>query len=129
MEVTAYKKMVEELREQWRRLWRERIEDRVRAEGIADKDFSSLFVDKGTVITATRNFKQLRLREILQLHKLQELDKFAPPSPDVGGWGKFIRTVVVTKRASFRVEETRRHLDDRKLRQQLKKGGRGWLHA
>ena len=35
---------VEELKRQWRLLWRERIDDKVRAEGISSKDFELLFV-------------------------------------------------------------------------------------
>lgn len=85
MEVPAYKEIVEELKDQWKRLWWERIDDKVRAEGIANKDFSMLFIDKGTVIFATRDFKQLSFREILQLHKLVDLDRIVPPSPTVGG--------------------------------------------
>jgi hypothetical protein len=36
-------------------LWKERFDDKVRAEGVANRDYSSLFVEKGTVIFATRN--------------------------------------------------------------------------
>ena len=128
MEIPAYKDIVEELREEWKRLWRERIDDKVRAEGIANADFSNLFVDKGTIIFATRDFKQLSFREILQQHKLVDLDRILPPNPTVGGWGKFIRTVIAKQRSSRRAR--RAHQDERgeKQRQQLKKGGRGWLH-
>jgi len=126
--VEACKEIVEELKEQWRRLWRERIDDKVKAEGIANTDFSKLFVEKGTVIFATRDFKMLNFKEILELHKL-DVGRIIPPSPSVGGWGKFIRTMIATQRPSNRVRQARQYLDDRKQRQQLKKGGRGWLHS
>jgi len=126
--VEACKEIVEELKEQWRRLWRERIDDKVKAEGIANTDFSKLFVEKGTVIFATRDFKILNFKEILELHKL-DASRIISPSPGVGGWGKFIRTMIATQRPSNRVRQARQYLDDKKQRQQLKKGGRGWLHS
>ena len=128
VETTATKEIVEELKEQWKRLWRERIDDRVRAEGIANTDFSMLFVEKGTVIFATRDFKMLSLKEIVGLHKLANVDRIIQPSPQVGGWGKFIRTVITSQKSSSRARQARQYLDDKKERQQLKKGGRGWLH-
>jgi len=128
VEIPAYKDIVEELREEWKRLWRERIDDKVRAEGIANADFSNLFVDKGTIIFATRDFKQLSFREILQQHKLVDLDRILPPNPTVGGWGKFIRTVIAKQRSSRRARRAHQYERGEKQRQQLKKGGRGWLH-
>ena len=128
MEAKGSKEIVEQLKEQWKKLWRERIDDKVRAEGIANVDFSTLFVDKGTVIFATRDFKPLNFREILQLHKLIDVDRFVPSSPSVGGWRKFIRTVIAGQKSSNRAREARVQLEKEKQRQQLKKGGRGWLH-
>jgi len=128
MENPIVKEKVEELKAEWKRLWRERIDDKVRAEGIANNDFSMLFVDKGTVIFATRNFKMLSFREILEFHKVVDIDRIIPPSPQVGGWGKFIRTVITNQNSSSRVRQMRQYLDDKKQRQQLKKSGRGWLH-
>jgi hypothetical protein len=34
------KELVENLKRQWKVMWRQRIDDRVRAEGIAEKDYS-----------------------------------------------------------------------------------------
>lgn len=128
MAVPACKEIVEELREQWKKLWWERIDDKVRAEGIANRDFSMLFIDKGTVIFATRDFRQLSFREILQQHELVDVDRVLPPSPSVGGWGKFVRTMIVNRKSSGRADQMRKQLEDEKQQQQLKKGGRGWLH-
>ena len=47
------KQFVEELKKQWKTLWQERIEDKVRAEGISGKDYSKLFVERGTIITVS----------------------------------------------------------------------------
>lgn len=130
MEALASKELVEELKKEWRSLWRERIDDKVRAEGIADKDYGMLFVERGTVIFATRKFKMLSFREILQLHGVIDVDRAVGPHPSVGGWGKFIRTVIAPQRSSRlgRIKRTRRYFEGEKQKQQLKKGGRGWLH-
>lgn len=128
MEIDANKELVEELKKEWRSLWVERIDDKVRAEGIASSDYPMLFVEKGTVIFATRKFRLLSFREILQLHKIIDVDRFIPPSPSVGGWGKFIRTMIVGQKSSGRVKRSQQFFDGEKKKQQLKKGGRGWLH-
>ena len=130
MEALASKELVEELKKEWRTLWRERIDDKVRAEGIADKDYGMLFVERGTVIFATRKFKMLSFREILQLHGVIDVDRVVGPHPSVGGWGKFIRTVIAPQRSSRlgRIKRARRYFEGEKQKQQLKKGGRGWLH-
>ena len=130
MEALASKELVEELKKEWRSLWRERIDDKVRAEGIADKDYGMLFVERGTVIFATRKFKMLSFREILQLHGVIDVDRAVGPHPSVGGWGKFIRTMIAPQRSSRlgRIKRTRRYFEGEKQKQQLKKGGRGWLH-
>jgi len=121
------KAMVEELRIQWKRLWQERLDDKVRAEGMATTDYCDLFVEKGTVIHATRDFKALNFKEILEQHQIANAERYIPLSPNVGGWNKFIRTSVSSqqqrrrKRAELYREESRK-------KQQPKKGGRGWLH-
>ena len=117
--------LVEEVRCQWKMLWRERIDDHVRAEGIADKDYDKLFVERGTVVLATRNFKLLTLRDVLEMHRVANIERLVQPSPSVGGWGKFVRDHV-------RRREQRKNqcfVEQVKKPQQLKKGGRGWLHT
>ena len=129
METLEWKEFVDGLKKEWRMLWRDRIDDKVRAEGIADKDYSLLFVERGLVVVATRDCKPLDFFEILDRHKPPDVgDDVVPPSPSVGGWGKFIRDVLSKqKRLTTRV---RLASSEPKLkeRQQLKKGGRGWLH-
>lgn len=126
VETSGLKEFVDELRGQWKLLWRDRIDDKVRAEGIANEDYSKLFVERGTVIVATRDFKPPDFVEILQRHVSCDAEKLVPPDPAVGGWGKFVRGVLRKQRGL-----TRRPAPpepDRKRGQQLKKGGRGWLH-
>jgi hypothetical protein len=123
----AQKEMVEELRGQWKRLWQERVDDKVRAEGIAIDDYLKLFVEKGTIIHATRDFKALSFREILEQHQIANAERFIPSSPQVGGWTKFIKAHVTNQRPR---KNTRASLyrEVKKEKQQPKKGGRGWLH-
>ena len=70
METTENKEFIDQFKDEWRSMWRNRLDDKVRAEGIADKDYSLLSVDRGTVIIATRKFKLLDFKEILQQHDL-----------------------------------------------------------
>jgi len=115
------------LKEEWNRLWRERIDDKFRGEGIANRDYDVLFLDRGTVIFASRDAKLPSFREILEMWAPRDMTYAVPPDPRVGGWGRFIRTELrkgVHSRA--RVHNCQRERKSEK--QQLKKGGRGWLH-
>ncbi|MEM3566182.1 MAG: hypothetical protein QXK18_04850 [Candidatus Bathyarchaeia archaeon] len=129
MEKLVYKEFVEELKKEWQTLWRERIDDKVRAEAIANRDYAALFVERGTVIFATKKFKLLSLKEILQMHGILDAERFVPPNPLIGGWGKFIRTVIANQQCPKRKKRAQQYTENGKERQQLKKGGRGWLHV
>ena len=120
---------VENVKAEWSLLWRNRIDDKVRAEGIANRDYSLLFVEQGTVIIATKDFKPLSFKDILRLHRVQNGERFGSPPSSVGGYGKFARTVLNKQKRIRRWKATesvmwRKH---NKL-QPNKKGGRGWLH-
>ena len=120
--------LVLEVKSQWKRMWSERIDDRVRAEGIASMDFDKLFVERGTVVLATRCFRLLALRDILERHKIEDAERHVAPSRHVGGWRKFARTSL----PRYESERQRRGFSvsaDMGKKQQLKKGGRGWLHV
>jgi hypothetical protein len=118
---------VDTIKEEWRLLWLSRVDDKVRAEGIANQHFSLLSVERGTVIAATRAFKPLDLREILRSKNVQDVDRVLGPHPSVGGWTKFGRTVLNKQERARRLRELMPHRNCVK-KQQLKKGGRGWLH-
>jgi hypothetical protein len=109
-------------------LWCERVDDQWRAEGIASETYPLLFVDQGTVIRATRDFKALSFKEILEMHEIPNLARYIPPDPAIGGRTKFVKThitAIKTRRSRSRYSvET----EIKTKRQQLKKGGRGWLH-
>ncbi|TRO52891.1 hypothetical protein E2P61_02605 [Candidatus Bathyarchaeota archaeon] len=122
------KEMVEELRVQWKRLWQERVDDKLRAEGVAIADYSDLFVEQGTVIQATRNFKALNFKEILEQHKVENVERYVPPDIHVGGWTKFIKTSITTQRLRKHCRAELYRDESKREKQQPKKGGRGWLH-
>jgi len=127
VETSEKKQFIDEFKSQWKSMWRNRLDDKVRAEGIADKDYSLLSVDRGTVIIATRKFRLLDFYELLQHHKLTGGGEIILSDPSVGGWGKFIRTAL----AAQNLKRQRRRVPQkpgRDIDQQLKKGGRGWLH-
>ncbi len=121
------KEIVDELKVEWKKLWRERVDDKVRAEGIAINDYSTLFVDKGTIIHATRDYKALSFKEILEGHKVLNTERYIPPDPQVGGWTKFIKTNISNKHLEKKQEVL--YVKEKKLNRQPKKGGRGWLHV
>jgi hypothetical protein len=127
VETSGTKEFMEECKGQWKSMWQNRVEDKVRAEGIADKDYSLLFVDRGTVIIATRKFKILDFYEILQQHKFLAGTEIAPPNPSVGGWRKFARTAL-NQNNGLRQRRPGPERLNQPIDQQRKKGGRGWLH-
>ena len=123
----ASRAKAEEIRAEWKLLWQGRIDDKVRAEGMADRCFSLLAVERGTVISATRDFKELSLKAILRSYDVENVEQVVGLHPSVGGYAKFARTVLnkQTRVQQFRAEEQPlRHGKNA----QLKKCGRGWLH-
>ncbi|MCL5948889.1 MAG: hypothetical protein M1490_00225 [Candidatus Bathyarchaeota archaeon] len=126
--VLPQKEFVEELKVEWKRLWSERIDDKVRAEGIAVDDYSSLFVDKGTVIHATRDFKALNFKDILEQHEVSNVERYIPPNPHVGGWGKFVKDNFASNQQLKRKKSAEFYVEEKNEKKQLKKNGRGWLH-
>ena len=127
LEESSDKIMVERIREEWKQLWIEHIDDKVLAESVAVREFPLCFVDQGTIIVATRDFKPLDLKEIFHLNRIKRAERFVPPPPKVGGWRKFARTVL-NKQKRHRSYALENPLPKRMKNSQLKKGGRGWLH-
>ena len=121
------KEVVEGLKTDWKKLWQERFDDRERAEGVAVTDYTSLFVDQGTIIHATRDFKALNFKEILERHQVENVERIVQPSAQVGGWGKFIKTEITKQRPPMN-RRAASYCPIKKEVQQPKKGGRGWLH-
>ena len=125
--VLKQKEFVDELRVEWKRLWNERLNDKVRAEGIAVNDYSSLFIDKGTIIHATRDFKVLNFKDILKEHEVTNAERYVSPDPSVGGWNKFVKDNITKQPPKRRASEELLN-KEQKEKSQLKKSGRGWLH-
>jgi len=128
VETLEWEELLGELRRQWATLWRERIDDKVRAEGIANKDYDKLFVERGLVIVATRDFKPLSFSEVLERNKSSDVVDAVPPNLSVGGWGKFIRNVLSKQKRFSKKARPAPPEPERDEKQQHKKGGRGWLH-
>ena len=126
MERNEIKEFVDELRTEWKHLWQNRLDDKVRAEGIAKKEYSKLFVEQGTVIMATRDFKPLEFFDIVKEYLEFDAEKALPPNATIGGWGKFIRNNIHKQKNTTRYSPPK---TTPKKGQQQKKGGRGWLHA
>lgn len=129
---TAHESLVAEVRDQWKRMWKERIDDRVRAEGIAQTNYDLLFVEKGTVVLATRNFKLLTLQGILETHRISDAERLVQPNPHIGGWGRFVRTYITGTKRTGSMRSARKREDAsiaaQKKSRRSRKGGRGWLH-
>ncbi len=126
--IKAQKEIVEKLKVQWKLLWSERFNDKVRAEGVSVSDYTSLRVERGTIIHATRDFKALNFKEILKQHMVEDPNRFVQPNVDVGGWNKFVKTKI-TGREPQRNKRALAYVPKKREVQQPKKGGRGWLHA
>jgi hypothetical protein len=124
----AQRKLVAELKTQWSQLWSERFNDRVKAEGISVSDYARLYVERGTVLHATRDCKTLNFREIVEKNLGENTDRVVQPNVVVGGWNKFIKTQITNSSGQKRKRAASYTPEKREL-QQPKKGGRGWLHV
>ena len=130
MKYSEWRETVGDLRAQWKKMWRERIDDEVLAEGIANQEFPKLFVEKGSVIIATRDYRPPDFEEILEKNKPEEMKHHGlPPNPSEGGYGKFIKDVISNQKR-YGLKDRRQRVPQReeKKSQPLKHGGRGWLH-
>jgi len=114
-----------ELKSEWAELWRTKYDDEVRAEDISLKMYDRLFVDRGEIIHATRDYKPLSFREILDRHLGSELAVKISPDPAVGGWRRFVREHLQRSRPVRMRDKPRYKVD---LTQQQRKKGQGWLN-
>ena len=126
MDFNEWKMLVDELKKQWKSLWWTRIDDEVRAEGIASEEFPRLFTEKGTVIVATKDYKAPSFHEILMKHMPGSIADQINPAPYVGGLGKFIREMILGSRRVSRREPPPK--PSKPENGQRKHGGRGWVH-
>jgi hypothetical protein len=131
VDVVGLRILIQDLRSQWGLMWRERMDDRLKAEGVAVKDYENLFVERGLVIVATRDFKPLSFSEIVGKHvAAEDASRFIPPDSSIGGWRKFVRDVYCRQnvRGGSRRKLYAPDTLERKKSGPPKKGGRGWVH-
>jgi hypothetical protein len=121
------KELVEALKVEWKLMWSERFNDKTKAEGVSVSNYSSLHVDRGTIIHATRDFNAMNFQDILKEHRVMQADRYVEPSNREGGWNKFIKTKIVT--LGVKRERAVSLGNVKSVGQQSKKGGRGWLHS
>lgn len=125
-----FKLFVDRLRGEWKLMWQYMLEDKVRAEGIANKDYEHLFVERGQILFATKNFKPPEFRDILEMHLSSEEAERVNPDPIRGGIHKFIREHITKDNSSKKKRRRRAFFEPKKMKkhQHLKHGGKGWLH-
>ena len=129
---SRWDEFVKELKVQWKMMWHDRIDDKVRAEGIASQDYSLLFLKRGTIVIATRKYRPPDFVEILDHYRYvrNTEGRVDYVNPVVGGYTKFIRDFLKRQprfgRGKFR--EPPRFESEKEPQQQRKKGGRGWVH-
>ena len=114
----------QELKAEWAELWKTKHDDEVIAEGISSSEFERLFVDLGEVIVATRDFKPLSFRDILEAQLGSDVAGRVEPDPAVGGWRKFVKNHL-PKHKQLKRKRPEVKVD---LGQHQRKGGRGWLN-
>ena len=112
------------LKIEWADLWMSKQDDEIRAEGISVKDYSLLYVDRGEIVHATRDYKPLSFREILEKHVGSEDASRVDLDPEVGGWRKFARQNFPVK-GEKKVKRGGPGIKS-DLSQRQRKGGAGW---
>lgn len=125
--VNAEKELVETLRAQWKLLWNERFTDKLRAEDVSLDDYNALSIESGTIIHATRDFRAITFKEILEQHEISNPNRFVQPDAREGGWNKFVKTKI----APLKTEARKLDMPQKRKKgevSQPKKSGRGWLH-
>jgi hypothetical protein len=120
---------ITQIRKEWKELWSQKFEDDLIAEDIARRDYPLLFIEQGTVVRATRKYRHIEFDDIIEKHqKSLGSNLINPPHPEIGGWGKFIKTKI-RKPSSLRNMDRKQHsINIKSKKQHEKKGGRGWLH-
>jgi hypothetical protein len=124
--------MVEALKTEWKLMWSERFDDKVVAEGVSANDYDILHVERGLIIHATREFKALNFKEIVQQRIVENPERYLQPDVHTGGWNKFIKTEIAASRSQQNKKNDSRASEkspSKQASQQVKKGGRGWLHT
>ncbi len=113
------------LKIEWADLWKSKFDDEIIAEGISLRDYSLLDVDKGEIIHASRDYKPLKFRDILEKNLGGEAAERVDVDPHVGGWRRFAREELPGRENKAVRRAPKIPFD---LSQQQRKGGSGWLN-
>ena len=113
-----------ELKKEWIQLWSTKYDDKNKGEGVSTNKHHRLYVDKGQVIYATRDYSQLDFNEILEKNLGKEYAEKTSPPPEIGGYRKFAKKTFPSKKKPDR-EKPKIKID---LSQHQRKSGRGWLN-
>ncbi|MDR0372833.1 MAG: hypothetical protein LBI79_04650 [Nitrososphaerota archaeon] len=120
--------IVDELRIEWKSMWIEQFNDKVRAEGVSVADYERLKVSRGTILHATRSCETPEFKDILKENLVENPDRYIQPNNVEGGWRKFIKTNIT--KGTFKTKRVAEYAPPPKPKgKQPKKGGRGWLHT
>jgi hypothetical protein len=115
----------QQLKNQWADLWVSKHDDKVNAEDISVKDYNLLFVEKGEVVQAKRDYRPISFSDILEKHVGADRALKVDIDPRVGGWKKFSKKNFPKKKPEFIREPPRKKID---LNQHQRKNGFGWLN-
>jgi hypothetical protein len=127
--IEEQKEIVEKLKGDWKLLWSERFKDKVRAEDVSIDAFPTLRVEQGTIIHATRDFKTLNFKEILDQYKVENPERFIQPDPHTGGWNKFVKENITNKKTTTKHHAHQTPPKHNKTKKQPSTKARGWLHT
>jgi len=126
------KAKVEKLKQEWKLMWSDRYDDKIKAEGVSVENYTLIKVDRGTIIHATRDYKAMDFREILEQNSITNTDRFIQPHKEEGGWAKFAKKEIIPnspKNQRLAIKHEMEAEAKKNTKQQPKKGGRGWLHT
>jgi hypothetical protein len=118
----------QEIRKEWKELWNQRIEDKLIAEDVASKTYELLFIERGVVLRASKDYKPPELEKIIEMNEKILGKEPISPDPNVGGWRKFSKEVLSKQPRQHNSLRKAVEISKKPKSGQLKKGGRGWLH-
>jgi hypothetical protein len=129
METKSVNPLSQQIRVEWKSLWDQCFDDKRNAECVTSRDYDLLFVERGTVIKATRNCKPPSLEEIMDMTERNLGLKLISPDPRIGGWRKLSREAFPRKpRGAEGSKRTQESPKENARNVPAKKSGNGWLH-
>ncbi|MEM3046649.1 MAG: hypothetical protein QW057_06140, partial [Candidatus Bathyarchaeia archaeon] len=93
-----------------------------------DKDYAILQVERGLIVSATRDYQPPTLEKVLRYWGLDVRDDLCLSS-ERAGWGFFIRQTLRRRHSAKTGHVEALNTVSRRNTLQRKKAGRGWLHS